>query len=152
MSPTERGTDWPPSISLESVSFQYCSACQAQESICSLGVFKNIDSSWKRFNTNLGTFSFSFPWWQLSWQHETKHFCCLNDALKKKRRWWSHLCSCVWVGMSGRDVARARLCDEPSRGWWAYQTASLTVILGLGSLLCVRGTWVLAHGHFCSCK
>ena len=95
---TERGTDRPPSVSLESPSFQHCRFCQPPESICSPGASKNIDSSWKRFNTNLGTFSFSFPWWQLSWQHEAKHDCCWNgDLKKKKKRWWSHRGGSVWV-------------------------------------------------------
>ena len=148
---TERGTDRPPSVSLESPSFQHCRFCQPPESICSPGASKNIDSSWKRFNTNLGTFSFSFPWWQLSWQHEAKHDCCWNGDLKKKKKmmissWW------FCLGMSGRDVAHARMCNELSRGRWAHQIASMTGVLGLGCLLCLHGIWVLAYGHLCFWK
>ena len=65
-------------------------------------------------------------------------------------RWWSHRCSFVWVSMSGRDAAHARLCNELSGGWWAHQIASMTV--GLGCLLCIPGIWVLAYGHLCFWK
>lgn len=156
MSPTEHGTDWPPSISQESVSSTQQILPGSSTHLFSGGLPKILTVLGRDSTLIWGTFSFSFPWWQLSWQHETKHFLLFKWWFKKKKKrgWWSHLCSSVWVGMSGRAshvpgcVMSSRDGDELIRllawvwpwGWTAVCVSMASGFLHMGTFASENGT------------